>query len=100
MPSYKIKHVTLYSYSSTVIDCTNQIMLYPIVDNLLEVRNQLIKISHDPVVETFVDYFGNHIGVFSIIKPHTSLVIESVVDVITKPIAFPIDDQSAKEQWE
>src|ERR1700690_4351018 len=100
MPSYKIKHVTLYSYSSTVIDCTNQIMLYPIVNSLLEVRNHDIKISHDPVVETFTDYFGNHIGVFSIIKPHTSLVIESVADVITKPITFPIDDMNAADQWE
>ena len=100
MPSYKIKHVTIYTYSSTVIDCTNQIMLFPIVDSLLEVRNQVIKISHDPVVETFVDYFGNQIGVFSITKPHTSLIIESVADVITKPITFPIDDMNASEQWE
>ena len=89
MPSYKIKHITRYSYSSTVIDCTNQIMLYPIVDSLLEVRNHEIRISYDPVVESFVDYFGNHVGVFSVIKPHTGLLIESIADVITKPIIFP-----------
>lgn len=100
MPSYKIKHITRYSYTSPVIDCTNQIMLYPIVDALLEVRNHEIKISHDPVVESFVDYFGNHIGVFSIIKPHNGLFIESVADVITKPIIFPADDMNAAEQWE
>lgn len=100
MPSYKIKHVTSYSYSSTVIDCTNQIMLYPIIDALLEVRNHEIKISHHPVVETFIDYFGNHIGVFSVIKPHTGLVIESVADVITKPIIYPADDINVTEQWQ
>ena len=100
MPSYKIKHITRYSYSSTVIDCTNQIMLYPIIDALLEVRNHEIKISHHPVVETFVDYFGNHIGVFSVIKPHTELLIESVAEVITKPIIFPADDINASDQWE
>ena len=100
MPSYKIKHITRYSYSSTVIDCTNQIMLYPVIDALLEVRNHEIKISHNPVVETFVDYFGNHIGVFSVIKPHTELLIESVAEVITKPIIFPADDMNATEQWE
>ncbi len=33
MPSYKINHLTHYAYSSSVIDCTNQIMLYPIVDS-------------------------------------------------------------------
>ncbi|MEO8861021.1 MAG: transglutaminase family protein [Ginsengibacter sp.] len=100
MPSYKIKHITRYSYSSTVIDCTNQIMLYPIIDSLLEVRNHEIKISHDPAVETFVDYFGNHIGVFSVIKPHTELLIESIANVITKPAVLPLDDMNKLEQWE
>ncbi|MEP6927741.1 MAG: transglutaminase family protein [Ginsengibacter sp.] len=99
MPSYKIKHITRYSYSSTVIDCTNQIMLYPVIDALLEVRNHEIKISHNPVVETFIDYFGNHVGVFSVIKPHTGLLIESIANVITKPIIFPADDMNATEQW-
>ncbi len=99
MPTYKINHITRYSYSYPVIDCTNQIMLYPIIDSLLEVRNHEIKITNDPDVETFVDYFGNHIGVFSIIKPHTSLLIESIADVITKPINFPMDDMSSPEQW-
>lgn len=100
MPSYKIKHVTRYSYSSTVIDCTNQIMLYPIIDSLLEVRNHEIKITNDPAIETFVDYFGNQIGVFSVIKPHTELLIESVANVITKPAVLPLDDIDNTEQWE
>lgn len=100
MPSYHITHITRYSYLHPVIDCTNQIMLYPIVDSLLEVRNHEIKISGDPVVETFVDYFGNHVGIFSIVKPHTSLLIESVANVITKPVNIPTDDMIASEQWE
>jgi len=100
MPLYKINHTTRYSYTATVIDCVNQIMLYPIVDGLLEVRNHQIKISYDPVVETFIDYFGNRTGVFSVIKPHTNLLIESVAEVFTKPIAFPMDEMKASDQWE
>ena len=100
MPSYKIKHITSYSYASTVIDCINQIMLYPIIDSLLEIRNHEIKITHDPIVESFTDYFGNHVGVFSIIKPHTSLFIESVADVITKPIVFPGEETDALAEWD
>lgn len=100
MPSYKIKHITRYRYASTVIDCTNQIMLYPIVDALLEVRMHEIKISNYPSVEIFVDYFGNHTGVFSIIKPHTELLIESEAEVITKPVIFPVDDMKPAEQWQ
>ena len=99
MPSYKIKHITRYSYSSTVIDCTNQIMLYPIVDSLLEVRKHEIRISHHPSVEVFVDYFGNQTGVFSVISPHTELLIESEAEVITKPVIFPVDDMDIAEQW-
>lgn len=100
MPSYKIKHITRYTYSSTVIDCTNQIMLYPIVDALLEVRRHEIRISNNPSVELFVDYFGNQTGVFSVISPHTELLIESIADVITKPVIFPSDDTPAEEQWQ
>src|SRR6185436_16361780 len=99
MPSYKIKHVTRYLYSSTVIDCTNQIMLYPIIDSLLEVRMHELKISHHPPVEVFVDYFVNHTGVFSVIKPHTELLIESEAEVITKPVIFPKDDMNSAVQW-
>lgn len=100
MPSYNIQHITRYTYPSPVIDCTNQIMLYPIVDSLLEVRSHEIKVSYDPLIETFVDYFGNHIGVFSIVKPHTSLHIESLASVITKTVTPPSDDTGATEQWE
>ena len=99
MPSYKIKHITRYRYASTVIDCTNQIMLYPIVDAQLEVRKHDIQISNYPAIETFIDYFGNQTGVFSVIKPHAELLIESVADVITKPILFPMDEMNAEEQW-
>lgn len=99
MPTYKIKHITRYSYNTTVIDCTNQIMLYPIIDSLLEVRNHEIKITTEPLVETFIDYFGNHVGVFSITRPHTSLLIESLAEVITKPVTFPTDEMEAAGQW-
>lgn len=99
MATYKIKHITRYTYASTVIDCTNQIMLYPIMDAQLEVRRHDIKISHQPVIETFIDYFGNQVGVFSLIKPHTELLIESVADVITRPVTFPPDDIQPAEQW-
>ncbi|TDH26079.1 transglutaminase family protein [Segetibacter sp. 3557_3] len=100
MASYKIIHVTRYTYASTVIDCTNQVMLYPIVDTNLEVKKHEVKISHNPVIETFVDYFGNYIGVFSVIKPHTELLIESIADVETKPVQPPIDGIPAAEQWQ
>lgn len=99
MPSYKIKHLTRYSYLSTVIDCVNQIMLYPIENAQLKVKKHEIKISHNPDIEVFNDFFGNQVGVFSVIKPHTELLIESTAEITTNPIFFPMDEASAEDQW-
>ncbi len=100
MPSYRIKHLTRYSYASTVIDCVNQIMLYPITDEHLEVKLHNLKISHNPDVEVYTDFFGNKVGVFSVIQPHTELLIESIADIITHPIFFPMDEEPAELQWQ
>lgn len=99
MPYYKIKHLTRYTYSSAVIDCANQIMLYPVIDERLDVKEHTINITHKPEVEVFPDYFGNRVGVFSVVKPHTELLIESIAEVITQPVLVPMDETPAEEQW-
>ncbi|HPG11325.1 MAG TPA: transglutaminase family protein [Chitinophagaceae bacterium] len=99
MADYHIKHITRYTYASTVIDCTNQIMLYPISDNKQTVSKHEIKISGEPPVDVFQDYFGNKIGVFSIVKPHNSLTIESLMDVTITESEIPQDNEPAEEQW-
>jgi len=100
MAEYHIQHITRYSYASTVIDCTNQIILYPIDDQQQIVKKHELKITNNPEVEIFTDYFGNQIGVFSIVQPHNWLMIESIIDVSTSPVAPPDDSVSAKEQWD
>ena len=100
MPLYKIKHLTHYTYSSTVIDGVNQVMLYPIAEIRLDVKKHEIKVSHDPDIEVFTDFFGNQVGIFSVTKPHKELLIESVAEVVTHPILFPMDEASAEEQWQ
>jgi len=99
MPYYKITHLTRYTYATAVIDCTNQIMLYPVIDEQLEVKNHSLNISYKPDIEVFVDYFGNRVGVFSVVKPHTELLIESTAEVITQPVLVPMDEEPAEEQW-
>lgn len=99
MPAYKIKHITRYTYASPVIDCTNQIMLYPIIDDRLEVKKHEVKVSNDPEIEVFNDYFGNKVGAFSVIKPHSELLIESTAEVFTKPVLVPMDEAPAEDQW-
>jgi transglutaminase-like putative cysteine protease len=100
MPNYRIKHITRYSYPSPVIDSANQVMLFPIDDEMQEVKKHELLISHQPSVEVFTDYFGNKIGIFSVIRPHTELRIESVIEVVVKDAAPPDLAIPANSQWE
>ena len=100
MAEYHIKHITRYTYASTVIDCSNQVMLYPLNDSLQIVKSHELKITNDPAIEIFTDFFENKIGVFSVVKPHNELTIESDIVVSTTPIISPLDNIPAAEQWE
>lgn len=100
MTSYYIKHITRYRYESPVIDCANQIMLYPIQDTHQVLKKHELNISHKPELEEFVDYFGNRVGIFSIIQPITELTIESDIEISIVPVQVPETNISVKEQWE
>jgi transglutaminase-like putative cysteine protease len=100
MPQYHIKHITRYKYTSPVIDSANQILLYPIHDDLQEVTRHELDISENPSIEIFQDYHGNRVGIFTIIKPHNELRIQSEMDIVTSEVTLPLDDKPAKEQWE
>jgi transglutaminase-like putative cysteine protease len=100
MPHYSIQHTTKYSYPTPVIDCTNQIKLYPIQNQVQNVIKHELIISGKPLVEEFYDYFGNKVGVFTSIKPHNELVIQSEIKVFTNP-SVPIDDvMTPVTQWQ
>jgi len=100
MPDYQIKHITRYTYTTPVIDSANQILLYPLNDELQEVKQHRLDISENPSIEIFNDYFGNQVGIFTIIKSHNELRIESQIDVRTSATQLPEDNVPAKEQWE
>jgi transglutaminase-like putative cysteine protease len=100
MANIKIRHITRYTYTAPVLDSANQILLYPLDDAHQQVVLHELRISHSPVVETFTDFFGNTAGVFTILKPHTELVIQSSIQVKTEPVILPLDLMPATEQWE
>ncbi|RZL00650.1 MAG: transglutaminase family protein, partial [Hymenobacter sp.] len=99
MASYKIQHRTRYVYAAPVIDCANQLMVYPLPDERLTVKNHAVSISQHPEVALFTDCFGNQVGVFSLIQPHNELVIDSQAEVETHAIQFPMDEEPAEAQW-
>ncbi len=100
MPRFKIKHVTKYSYQIPVIDSANQVILFPLQDEQQEVVKQKLKITNDPPVERYIDYYGNEVGLFMHAEPHTELVIDSSIEVITYPRMMPVDNVAKEEQWE
>ena len=100
MTSYHIKHITRYRYASPVIDCANQLMLYPIQDAQQVLKKHELHISHHPDLEEFVDYFGNRVGIFSVIMPITELMIESDIEIEISPVEIPVINHSISEQWE
>lgn len=100
MPEYHINHITRYTYASPVIDSANQVMLFPLSDLLQEVKKHELLITQHPSVEVFTDYFGNQVGIFSLIKPHASLTIQSRMHVITREVSLPEDEAPAGSQWE
>lgn len=99
MPRFLIHHVTKYTYPEPVRDSANQMMLYPVKDDYQDVQSQRISISNEPFVEVYKDYYGNEIGSFMNVAPHTELRIDSNISVITKERVFPADDKPAEAQW-
>lgn len=99
MAKYHIKHITRYSYTAPVVDSANQILLYPVEDELQEVENHNLQISYNPQIDVYEDFFGNRAGLFTIITPHKELNILSEIDVVTQPVSIPTDDTPAEEQW-
>jgi transglutaminase-like putative cysteine protease len=99
MPRFNIHHITKYTYEGPVRDSANQIVLFPIRDEFQEVEKQELSISGDPAVDIYKDYYGNEIGAFTNAESHTSLVIDSRIQVVTKPRPALIDEASSEQQW-
>jgi transglutaminase-like putative cysteine protease len=99
MPRFVIHHVTKYNYPEAVRDSANQVMLFPIRDERQEVQSFKLKITGDPNVETFRDYYGNEYGSFMYVLPHTELKIETTIAVVTKPVVIPVDSGDATAEW-
>lgn len=99
MPRFIIHHVTKYTYQEPVRDSANQIMLFPVKDEYQEVKSQQLNITGEPMVEIFTDYYGNETGSFMHIEPHTELMIDSTITIITKAKKLPADDIAIEDQW-
>jgi transglutaminase-like putative cysteine protease len=75
-------------------------MLFPLEDELQEVKKHVLNITNQPQVEVYIDYFGNKTGIFSVVKPHTDLTLVSILDVLIHETKLPVNDHGAARQWD
>ena len=99
MPKFTIVHTTTYNYDHKVYDSANQIMLYPMVDEWQEVLTHQLKITGEPSVKVFDDYYGNSVGTFSNPELHTELQIESTLIINTLKKILPNSSIFLDDQW-
>lgn len=99
MPKFKIRHITKYTYETAVRDSANQIMLYPVKNDLQTVLQHSLTITGDPSIDLYNDAYGNQIGTFTHARPHQELVIDSKLLIETFAPSVPDDTSSPELQW-
>lgn len=100
MPEFEIQHITRYIYEGMVRDSANQVILFPIKDEYQDVLKQELHITGNPVVDTYIDYYGNEVGSFTYSEPHNQLTISSKVVVHTRHRSLPVNDIFPGQQWD
>jgi transglutaminase-like putative cysteine protease len=96
---FNIYHLTKYTYSATVRESANQLKLYAKQDQAQRVLDHRLDITHDPPVETYVDFWGNRSGIFTLTQPHDEMKIVSSLTVETFSIPLPEIDKESKHHW-
>ena len=83
MPVFTIHHITKYAYDRPVIESMNEIRIYPFQCPEQETLQHDLSVTHNPDIQTFIDYWGNKTGTFNVLIPHTEMVIESKLVIRT-----------------
>lgn len=99
MPKFHITHITCYRYQEPINDSANQIMLYPIEDDYQQIVDHHLKVTNNPMIEKYKDYYENTVGAFTNPGIHAELIIDSELTVITHSHQMPADLMPQKQQW-
>jgi transglutaminase-like putative cysteine protease len=83
MPTFRIQHITKYTYDRPVKENISQIRIFPIEDQRQQLISNQLQISFNPEMEFYFDYYGNMVGEFSWLLPHHELTVDSRVVVQT-----------------
>ena len=98
--SYRVEHVTRYTYSTPVATSQHVAYLRPRELPCQHVRSHAICVDPTPSTRTSrTDYFGNIADHIQILRPHTTLTVvsEGVVEVLDRPA---LDELRDAPPWE
>lgn len=88
---FHIEHTTEYRYSEPATESFSELRLRPRDSLRQKVSRHYTRVQPAVLVESHTDYFGNFVETVSIPFRHPSLVVTSVCDVETKPLADVIE---------
>jgi transglutaminase-like putative cysteine protease len=89
MPVFRIQHVTRYTYDRPVAESTNEMRIHPYPGPGRDTLLHELRITGQPDLHLYNDYWGNRTAVFNLRPPHHELVIDSRLVVRTAPATLP-----------
>lgn len=93
---WNIRHNTRYDYASPVRASFNEVRLQPLSDEYQTVESFVLKVIPAARVRLYHDFCSNCVHHFEIPEPHSSLSIESRVEVTTRATRpLPLDARPA-----
>jgi len=104
-----VRHLTRYVYDGEVLESYNDVRLRPVSDPLQRCAEHTLKVAPASEIKTHFDFYQNRVDHFELHIPHTSLQIESLAKVETRPdqrgpvpvgLALEsLDDRSVEENY-
>ena len=81
---WQINHSTRYSYAAPVRDSFNEVRLQPLSNEQQTVGSFLLKVLPAARLRHYHDFYSNCVHHFEIPEPHSTLLIESTLTVVTQ----------------
>ena len=81
---WQINHSTRYSYAAPVRDSFNEVRLQPLSNEQQTVESFLLKVLPAARLRHYHDFYSNCVHHFEIPEPHSTLLIESTLTVVTQ----------------
>ncbi|MBI3875237.1 MAG: transglutaminase family protein [Verrucomicrobia bacterium] len=89
---YEIVHRTRYAYAAPVRESFNEVRLMPVSNEHQKLDSFLLKVFPPTRLRHYKDFYSNCVHHFELPEPHDTLLVESQLQVTTRPPAtLPLD---------